>query len=146
MHFGPLTALTSTDLDEIVKLQALLRNREVNRDDIELAVRMTLDSHTQKIITARDDNESIVAILIVNLLNKLEKIEARIDEVIVGESARGQGVGRQLMEAAHKWAWDNNADSIELTSRKSREAANALYKKLGYELRNTNVYRLKKPS
>jgi ribosomal protein S18 acetylase RimI-like enzyme len=32
--------------------------------------------------------------------------------------------------------------SVDLTSRPSREAANHLYQKLGFEIRNTNVYRI----
>ena len=33
------------------------------------------------------------------------------------------------------------AKTIDLTSRPSREAANRLYQRLGFEMRETNVYR-----
>jgi ribosomal protein S18 acetylase RimI-like enzyme len=33
------------------------------------------------------------------------------------------------------------AKSVSLTSRPSREAANRLYLRIGFEVRNTNIYR-----
>ena len=56
--------------------------------------------------------------------------------------ARGEGIGEQLTEAAIAEARRRGARTIDLTSRPSREAANALYQKMGFELRETNVYRL----
>jgi ribosomal protein S18 acetylase RimI-like enzyme len=38
------------------------------------------------------------------------------------------------------------AKSVDLTSRPSREAANRLYQRLGFEARSTNVYRFQRPT
>ena len=65
-----------------------------------------------------------------------------IEDVVVDQSARGAGVGEQLTNAAIEEARSRGARSIDLTSRPSREAANAMYVKLGFGLRETNVYRL----
>lgn len=64
-----------------------------------------------------------------------------VDDVVVDE-ARGGGVGRLLMEAVHAEARRLGLQHLDLTSRPAREAANALYQSLGYERRDTNVYRL----
>ena len=69
---------------------------------------------------------------------------AWIEDVVVNEDARGKGVGRLLSEHALGLATQRGAKTVDLTSRPSREAANALYKKLGFELRETNVYRWRK--
>lgn len=66
---------------------------------------------------------------------------AWIEDVVVDEAARGLGVGEQLTMAAVDEARRRGVRSIDLTSRPTREAANALYQKLGFELRATNVYR-----
>lgn len=66
---------------------------------------------------------------------------AWIEDVVVDSSARGQGAGQQLVEAAIRHAANIGAKTIDLTSRPSREAANRLYKRAGFELRETNVYR-----
>lgn len=39
-------------------------------------------------------------------------------------------------------AGEPSAKTVDLTSRPSREAANRLYRKTGFELRETNVYRI----
>jgi len=63
--------------------------------------------------------------------------------VVVDESARGAGVGEALVMAALARAEAEGAKSVDLTSRPSREGANRLYIRLGFEARQTNVYRLK---
>ncbi|MFD2262990.1 GNAT family N-acetyltransferase [Lacibacterium aquatile] len=65
-----------------------------------------------------------------------------IDDVVVLDSHRGQGLGEALIQAAIRLARDHGAKKIDLTSRPSREAANRLYRRLGFVLRDTNAYRL----
>ena len=66
-----------------------------------------------------------------------------VDDVVVDAQERGGGVGRLLMEKLHEEARRLAVTHLDLTSRPAREAANALYQSLGYELRSTNVYRLR---
>ena len=61
---------------------------------------------------------------------------------MVDESARGQGVGAALSREAIRLAQAAGARTIDLTSRPAREAANRLYQQLGFQLRDTHVYRL----
>jgi len=68
-------------------------------------------------------------------------IRAWIEDVVVDESARGRGVGAALNHAALDLARAEGAKTVDLTSRPSREAANRLYRRLGFEPRETNVYR-----
>lgn len=68
-------------------------------------------------------------------------LRARIEDVVVDESARGEGVGRALNAAAMERAAAAGAKSIDLTSSPAREAANELYLSLGFKQRDTNVYR-----
>ena len=70
-------------------------------------------------------------------------IRAWIEDVVVDEAARGKGVGHDLNSEAIKLATELGAKTIDLTSRPSREAANRLYQRLGFEERSTNVYRYK---
>jgi ribosomal protein S18 acetylase RimI-like enzyme len=68
-------------------------------------------------------------------------IRAWIEDVVVDDSARGQGVGDKINRRAIEIAQDAGAKSIDLTSRPSREAANRLYQRMGFVARDTNVYR-----
>lgn len=68
-------------------------------------------------------------------------VRAWIEDVVVDGAARGQGVGEALNRAALDEARARGAITVELTSRPSREAANRLYRRLGFVQRETNVYR-----
>ena len=68
-------------------------------------------------------------------------LRAWIEDVVVHEDTRGHGAGQQLVEAAVDYAKVIGARSVDLTSRPSREAANRLYRRCGFEARETNVYR-----
>jgi len=68
-------------------------------------------------------------------------LKAWIEDVVVDDAARGRGVGAALNEAALAAARRRGAKDVSLTSRPSREAANRLYQRIGFERRETNVYR-----
>ncbi|HEY1783542.1 MAG TPA: GNAT family N-acetyltransferase [Roseiarcus sp.] len=66
---------------------------------------------------------------------------ALIEDVMVDVRWRGQGVAQALTRAALACAEAAGVRTVDLTSRPSREAANRLYQKLGFEKRDSNVYR-----
>jgi ribosomal protein S18 acetylase RimI-like enzyme len=68
-------------------------------------------------------------------------VRAWIEDVVVDDAARGHGVGDQLNRFALDLARAKGAKTVDLTSRPSREAANRLYQRIGFQLRDTNVYR-----
>jgi ribosomal protein S18 acetylase RimI-like enzyme len=84
---------------------------------------------------------SIVGSLTLVLFRIPTGVRAWIEDVVVDESVRGRGVGEALSREALRRATAAGARTVDLTSRRSREAANRLYKRLGFELRDTNVYR-----
>jgi ribosomal protein S18 acetylase RimI-like enzyme len=68
-------------------------------------------------------------------------LRAWIEDVVVDERLRGAGVASALIRAAVDHAERQGARTVDLTSRPQREAANRLYVRLGFERRDTNVYR-----
>jgi GNAT superfamily N-acetyltransferase len=69
-------------------------------------------------------------------------IKARLDEVVVDEAARGKGVGEALVKASLDLARNKGVEVVELQSGLQREAAQRLYVRMGFKLRETNVYRI----
>jgi ribosomal protein S18 acetylase RimI-like enzyme len=65
----------------------------------------------------------------------------RIEDVIVDEKRRGEGIGKRMMMHAIEYAKKNGVIRIELTSHSSRVEANKLYKSLDFQSIDTNVYR-----
>src|SRR5262249_19126743 len=84
---------------------------------------------------------AIVGSLTLTLYRIPTGLQARIDDVVVDDAARGRGVGEALSREAIRLAREAGAKSVHLTSRRWREAANRLYKRLGFEPVDTNVYR-----
>ena len=68
-------------------------------------------------------------------------VRAWIEDVVVDAAVRGRGVGEALSQAALTRAAAAGARTVDLTSRPSREAANRLYRRLGFVPRETNLYR-----
>jgi ribosomal protein S18 acetylase RimI-like enzyme len=91
------------------------------------------------LIVARDD-DAVLGMLTLIVYRVPTGIRAWIHDVVVDESARGRGVGEALAREALRLAEAAGAISIELTTRQEREAANRLYRRLGFEQRETNVY------
>lgn len=94
------------------------------------------------LFAARDvDSGEIVGTLTLALFRIPTGLRAWIEDVVVDEKVRGQGVGDALSVTAIERARREGAKTVDLTSRPSREAANRLYKRVGFEQRETNVYR-----
>lgn len=68
-------------------------------------------------------------------------IRAWIEDVVVDAAARGRGVGEALNQFALDLARSKGAKTVDLTSRPTREAANRLYVRMGFQLRTSNLYR-----
>ncbi|MEU4689911.1 GNAT family N-acetyltransferase [Actinoplanes sp. NPDC023714] len=69
-------------------------------------------------------------------------VRAWIEDVVVDEAARGHGAGTALIQRAVRIAHDAGARTVDLTSRPSRPAANHLYERLGFRVRDSHLYRL----
>ena len=93
------------------------------------------------ILVARDDEGAIIGSLTLVVFRTPTGARAWIEDVVVDEAARGQGAGAALVDEAIRLAAESGVRTVDLTSRPSREAANALYEKSGFRARETNVYR-----
>ncbi|HEY9557542.1 MAG TPA: GNAT family N-acetyltransferase [Acidimicrobiales bacterium] len=105
------------------------------------AVRSMLAHEAITQFLALDDAGTIVGVSTLAVFPIPTGSRAWIEDVIVDEASGGQGIGRRLTEAMVERARELGCKTVDLTSRPSREAANHLYKKVGFEVRDTNVYR-----
>jgi ribosomal protein S18 acetylase RimI-like enzyme len=88
-----------------------------------------------------EENDRYIGSLTLVVFRIPSGTRARIEDLVVQETARGRGVGRSLVRKAIEMAGALGAEVVDLTTHPSREAANPLYKKLGFEIQGTNVYR-----
>jgi len=104
-------------------------------------LRAIVESPSTTLLLARAGDGSIVGMLSLAVFRIPTGVRAFIEDVVVDGRVRGQGVGAALTKRALELAISRGARTVELTSRPHRVAANALYRKLGFEPRDTNVYR-----
>lgn len=100
-----------------------------------------VDSSACDLLVARVEGE-IVGMLTLVTFRIPTGVRAWVEDVVVDEGARGHGAGEALNRFALDLARRRGAKTVDLTSRRSREAANRLYQRLGFQPRDTNVYRL----
>lgn len=92
---------------------------------------------------AESGGSHIVGMLTLVIFDIPTGTRAWVEDVVVDGAARGQGVGAALVGTALEVAAARGAQTVDLTSRPSREDANRLYVRLGFEHRTTNLYRLR---
>ena len=101
-----------------------------------------VDSPAVVLFMAREDGQ-LVGSLSLAYFRVPSGVLGWIEDVVVDESARGKGIGEALTRAALERAKAIGIKTVDLTSRPSREAANRLYQRVGFQPRQTNIYRYK---
>jgi ribosomal protein S18 acetylase RimI-like enzyme len=97
---------------------------------------------TSLFLAIDESTGEIVGMLTLAIFDAITGRRAHIEDVVVDNECRGKGVGKLLLQKAITIAQTEfGANSIDLTSRPEREAANKLYQKVGFARRETNVYR-----
>ena len=95
---------------------------------------------SQTLLLARDDDGTVLGMLTFVLYRVSSGLKGRIEDVVVDESARGRGVGEALTREGMRRANEAGVLMLELSSMPYRQAANRLYKRLGFVRKPTNVY------
>ena len=138
MQIETATHVTDELLDALTRLLPQLKfsSPRLTRDDLA----GLLSSDASSLLTARDDAGRVVGMLTLIVYRAPSGVRARIEDVVVDESARGRGIAVALVHRALEVARSKGADGVALTSNPQREAANRLYQKMGFKKWETNVY------
>jgi ribosomal protein S18 acetylase RimI-like enzyme len=131
-------AVTPELVAAFVRLTPQLSSSSTPPGDAELAEMIGAPGTT--VFVARVDGQ-IVGTLTLLVFRIPTGVRAWIEDVVVDGAASGRGVGTALNRAAIDKAERLGARTVDLTSRPSREVANRLYRRIGFEQRTTNVYR-----
>ena len=101
-----------------------------------------IKSESSTLLAARfpDEDGVIAGILSLIIYRVPTGLRSIIEDLVVDEKLRRQGIGEALIRYAIELAREAGADGLSLTSNSQREAANHLYQSLGFELRKTNPY------
>ncbi|HHX32052.1 MAG TPA: GNAT family N-acetyltransferase [Bacteroidales bacterium] len=140
MNIDRITEIDDKTLNALQQFIPELTNeidRVPSKEDLENVV----SSPNNYLFVAEEENE-IIGTLTLVFYRVPSGIKAWIEDVIVSDKARGKGVATALIWHAINIARENKAQKVDLSSSPWREAANNLYVKLGFEKRDSNMYRL----
>ena len=101
-----------------------------------------LDSENSHLFFIIKD-EQIAGMLTVGIYHSPTGGKAWIEDVVVDETFRGQGLSKVLVAHAIEFVKSQQIPLLMLTSNPKRIAANKLYQAMGFERKETNVYRMK---
>ncbi|MBB5620814.1 ribosomal protein S18 acetylase RimI-like enzyme [Pedobacter cryoconitis] len=101
-----------------------------------------ISSENSYLFFAANTYDVYMGMLTVGIYQSPTGKKAWIEDVVVDETFRGQGIGENLIAFAIQFARQRQVDILTLTSSPARVAANNLYKKIGFQPKETNVYRM----
>ena len=136
--------LKDADYEELESINELLPQLSSSAELLDIQrLKVLIDSESTIVYIAQDVRGKILGTLSLVTIEIPTGRKGWIEDVVVDQSARGKGIGKALMNHALEKAVKLGLKSVDLTSRPSREEANMLYRSLGYQKRETNVYRYK---
>jgi ribosomal protein S18 acetylase RimI-like enzyme len=96
------------------------------------------------LFVARDVvNKKIAGMVMVMIYRIPDSKKAYVDDLVVDEHFRNRGIATMLFDKVIATAREEHASYIELTSNPDRVKGTPIYEKLGFQKRETNVYRLR---
>jgi ribosomal protein S18 acetylase RimI-like enzyme len=138
-----VSEVSAASVDVLDALQRLVRELSSSAAKPHAAeLEEIIGSPVTRLIVARDREDEVIGMLTLALFRIPTGLRAWIEDVVVDQRARGEGVGEALTREAIRIARESGARTIDLTSNRSREAANRMYRKLGFNRRDTTVYRI----
>lgn len=134
-----VTAVDAELVEAFARLMPQLSKSSSPPDAAALTAVVTAeDTH---VLVARDDDGAITGTTTLVVFRIPTGVRALIEDVVVDSAYAGRGISYDIARAALDLARRHGAKTVDLTSRPTREAANHVYKKLGFHERETNVYR-----
>lgn len=108
-------------------------------------LKKVLSEKNCRVVVARrlSPKQSIIIGMATVTLNYIPTgLVAIVEDVVVDENFRGQGIGKKLVQKLIDIASRSDAKHISLYTRSERAAANKMYQNLGFFKKDVNYYRI----
>lgn len=127
------------DADRVAELARQLGYAASAVDVARRLAELADDPHDAALVACDTAGEVVGWIHVQRARALLSDPHAEIVALVVDESARGAGIGAQLLARAETWAREHGFDVVRLRSRTTRERAHAFYVRHGYTITKTQV-------
>lgn len=139
MEIMRLSEATDAALADINRVNSQLHDdgRQGSIDELRSMV-----GDKNSILVVVKDGEKIIGLTSLYILQKIGQRTGYIEDVVIDDAYRGKGLGEQLVRKTIDIAREENVGKLYLTSRPIHAAAHNLYKKVGFAVKETTVFRL----
>ena len=134
-----LQNVTTKALEEI---NVLIPQLSASAKPITYARLLEMIKNEQATTLVAKDGQKIIGIGMVVIYNVPTEKRAWLEEIIVDEAYRGQGLGEKISKELLEIARREKVSRVYLSSKPTRVAANKLYQKMSFEPKETNVYKM----
>lgn len=139
MKIGPLKKVTEEAVEDINALLKQLRRKGDVMTGTRTDLRAIIENR-HSIMVVIEDKQRIVGMATLYIHQKFGKRAGYIEDMVIDGAYRGRGLGKKLMQALIAAGRKNKVARLDLTSGADRASANALYEKMKFKKRDTNVY------
>ncbi|HJQ15036.1 MAG TPA: GNAT family N-acetyltransferase [Anaerolineales bacterium] len=140
MHIHIVSEVTDELHQALQRLVPQLGSHKIPPTREELKELIESESSTLLVAREPDARGPIEGILCITVYRVPTGLRSIIEDVVVDERARRRGIGESLVRHAIELARAAGVDGVSLTSNPQREAANQLYRTMGFQVRQTNAY------
>jgi len=140
MYIGKISEPTEELYRALQKLIPQMGIHKIPPTPEELATLLNTQGATLLVARHPEESGEIVGVLSLTIYRVPTGVRSIVEDVVVDDRMRRQGIGEMLVRRAIELAREAGANGVSLTSNPQREAANQLYLSLGFKLRKTNPY------
>ena len=134
MHFRTLKKEDEQEL--------LILFKQLTKKAILFNIESVINDSNCNCIVAEDNGKIAGFGSLVIYQTPIKSYVGNIEDIVVDEGFRGQGLGKKIVQKLIQIAKDKNIKIVSLTSSPSRVTARKLYASLGFSLLDTGVFRL----
>lgn len=144
-HWAEMKIIEITNYTPAVKETVNHLLQQLVTDEIDISESFLdelVRSENSHLFCAVDESGNYSGMVTVGIYLSPTGAKAWVEDVVVDQSQRGKGIGELLTKHAVAFAKEKKVHVLMLTSNPSRVAANALYQKMGFVRKETNMYRM----
>ena len=134
--------LTHQQVNDALQNKITNLYNQLNDSIKQLSLHQILVENRNLIFVLCTDDDEVVGIALMATYQVISGHKGMIEDVVVDQRHRGKGIGRMLMEKLLQEGRNRELDEILLFSGHHRTPAINLYKSLGFQLKNSGLYRL----
>lgn len=137
--------LTRSALTPEIQKQVVELYRQLNDENRQRSMAEVLDPSNKVVVAICLLDKTLVGMALLSTYTVISGYRGLVEDVIVDQGQRGQGIGRQLMECLLSEAKTMGLDEVLLFTGHHRKPAISLYTRLGFTLRQSGLYQLRLP-